>query len=286
MNEIERVGVVGCGVMGAGLSEVCALAGLDVRVVVSSEQSAERARGRLERSLHQAAAKGKISAAVRDEALGRITLATGIETLADRQLVVEAVTEHEATKLKVLAELDRVLTDDEAVVATNTSSIPIAKLARATGRPGHVLGMHFFSPVPVMPLVELVSSLLTAETVRVRAEQFVTGVLAKQAIWSRDRAGFVVNSLLVPYLVAAIRMCESGFASAEDIDRGMTLGCAHPMGPLRLADLIGLDTVAAVAQALYEEFKEPVYAPPPLLLRMVDAGLLGKKTGSGFHRYR
>ena len=286
MNEIERVGVVGCGIMGAGITELCALAGLDVRVAVPSAQSADRGRQRLHRSLHQAVEKGKITAAGRDEALGRITFATEIEMLADRQLVVEAVTEHEATKLKVLAELDRVLEDGDAIVATNTSSIPIAKLARATGRAPYVLGMHFFSPVPVMSLVELVGSLLTAERVRERAELFVTGTLGKQAIWSRDRAGFVVNSLLVPYLVAAVRMCESGFATAEDIDKAMTLGCAHPMGPLRLADLIGLDTVAAVAQALYEEFKEQVYAPPPLLMRMVDAGMLGKKTGCGFHRYR
>jgi 3-hydroxyacyl-CoA dehydrogenase len=199
--------------------------------------------------------------------------------------VIETVTEHEATKLKLFAELDKILADPGVILASSTSSIPIVRISRATSHPSRVIGMHFFNPAPVLPLVELVASLLTDDATRTRVERFVTDALGKQVIWSPDRAGFVVNALLIPYLVAAIRMYESGFASVEDIDKGMTLGCAHPMGPLRLADLIGLDTVAAAAQALYAEFKEPTYSPPPLLMRMVDAGMLGKKAGIGFFHY-
>jgi 3-hydroxybutyryl-CoA dehydrogenase len=206
--------------------------------------------------------------------------------LADRELVVEAVVEDEATKVAVFQQLDRVVEAPDAILASNTSSIPIMKLAMATGRPQAVIGIHFFNPVPVLKLVELVPSLLTSEVTSDGAERFATEVLGKRVIRSQDRAGFVVNALLIPYLLSSIRMLESGFATADDIDAGMVEGCAHPMGPLRLADLIGLDTTMAVAESLYEEFKEPLYAPPPLLSRMVDAGLLGRKTGRGFHDYR
>ena len=184
-----------------------------------------------------------------------------------------------------LRALDKIVARPDAILASNTSSIPIMKIAMATARPDHVIGVHFFNPAPVLKLVELVPSLMTADTVESRARAFATDVLGKTVIRSQDRAGFVVNSLLVPYILAAIRMLDSGFASAQDIDDGMVLGCAHPMGPLHLADLIGLDTIKAIAEAMYEEFKEPLYAPAPFLLRMVDAGLLGKKTGRGFFEY-
>ena len=185
----------------------------------------------------------------------------------------------------MFSRLDAAVEDKSAVLASNTSSIPIMKLAMATGRPDRVVGIHFFNPVPVLRLVEIVQSLLTSDDTIALAEAFTTEQLGKVPIRSQDRAGFVVNSLLIPYLLSAIRMFESGFASREHIDQGMVLGCAHPMGPLALADLIGLDTTMAVAQSLYEEFKEPLYAPPPMLARMVEAGLLGRKTGRGFYEY-
>lgn len=208
-----------------------------------------------------------------------------LTALATSDLVVEAVAENEALKTAVFTQLDQVVQSDEAILASNTSSIPIMKLGVATSRPDHVIGVHFFNPVPVLNLVELVPSLMTSDATRQRIEQFVGDVLGKQAILCQDRAGFVVNALLVPYLLSAIRMLESGFASAEDIDTGMVAGCAHPMGPLRLADLIGLDTVKAIAESMYTEFKEPLFSPPPLLCRMVDAGLLGRKSARGFHVY-
>ncbi|MET0324760.1 MAG: 3-hydroxybutyryl-CoA dehydrogenase, partial [Ilumatobacteraceae bacterium] len=205
--------------------------------------------------------------------------------LADRQLVVEAVVEDEQSKIDVFRALDDVVTDPAAILASNTSSIPIMKLGIATKRPEQVIGIHFFNPVPVLRLVELVTSLMTSPETIAAAERFAVERLGKRVIRSQDRAGFVVNALLIPYLLSAIRMMESGFATAEDIDIGMVEGCNHPMGPLHLADLIGLDTTQAVAESLYEEFKEPLYAPPPMLSRMVEAGLLGRKTGRGFYDY-
>jgi 3-hydroxybutyryl-CoA dehydrogenase len=285
VNDIDRVGVIGCGLMGAGVAEVCASAGLDVRVVVPAERSVLAGRKRVTDSLDRLVGKGKLSQDDRDLALDRISFGTDMTALADRQLVVEAVTEHEATKLKVFGLLDTVLTDHEAIMATNTSSLPIMRLAQATSRPGQVIGTHFFNPVPVLSLVEVTGSLLTTEETVDRTEVFLTKRLGKEVIRSHDRAGFVVNALLVPYLLAAVRMVESGYASAEDIDKGMTLGCAHPIGPLRLVDLVGLDTLVSVASGLYEEFKEPLYSPPPLLSRMAAGGLLGKKSGRGFFTY-
>jgi 3-hydroxybutyryl-CoA dehydrogenase len=285
MSEIQRVGIVGCGIMGSGIAEVCARRDLDVLVCVPSEASAAAGLRRVASSLGRAAARGRVTEQERDAALARITFTSDLGDLAERQFVVEAVREHEGTKLDVFATLDKVVEDPAAILASNTSSIPIIRLARATQRPGQVIGVHFFNPVPVLSLVELVGSLLTAEQTRARAQAFVTGVLGKQVIASPDRAGFVVNALLIPYLLSAIRMAESGLASAEVIDMGMTLGCSHPLGPLRLADLIGLDTVVSIAVSLYEEFKEPHFSPPPLLLRMVEGGLLGKKSGGGFHQY-
>ncbi len=271
--------------MGSGIAEVCARAGLDVLVSEVSHDATEAARGRIASSLGKGVRSGKLSAEDRDAALERLRFTTDLADFADRNLVVEAVAENEQVKTEVFAALDKVVEDRRAIFASNTSSIPIMKLGMATSRPEQVIGVHFFNPVPVLKLVELVPSLLTGEQTRERAEAFVTQVLHKEVILSQDRAGFVVNALLIPYLLSSIRMLESGFASAEDIDNGMVLGCAHPMGPLRLADLIGLDTTKAIAESMYEEFKEPLYSPPPLLLRMVDAGLLGKKSGRGFHNY-
>ena len=282
---IERVGVVGCGLMGSGIAEVCARAGLDVVVTEVNQDALTAGRARVEKSLGRAVRSGKLDEAGRDAALGRMRFSEDLGDFADRQLVVEAVAENEQIKTDVFTTLDKVVTDPEAIFASNTSSIPIMKLGMATSRPQQVIGIHFFNPVPVLKLVELVPSLLTGETTKERADRFVEDQLGKEVILSQDRAGFVVNALLVPYLLSAIRMLESGFASPEDIDTGMVQGCAHPMGPLRLTDLIGLDTTKAIAESMYAEFKEPLYSPPPLLLRMVDAGLLGKKSSRGFYDY-
>ena len=280
---MERVGVVGCGLMGAGIAEVVARADLEVVVVETSDEAVAAGRGRLTRSLERARSRGKLDdvAAVLD----RITVTTDFDALADRELVVEAVVEDERAKTEVFRRLDGTVTADDAVLASNTSSIPITRLGVATARPESVLGVHFFNPVPVLPLVELVPGLRTAPATTARARAFAEERLGKQVIESPDRAGFVVNALLVPFLLSAVRMLESGFASAEDIDRGLVLGAAHPQGPLALADLIGLDTVHAIAESLHAEYKEPHYASPPLLARMVDAGLLGRKTGRGFFSY-
>jgi 3-hydroxybutyryl-CoA dehydrogenase len=280
---IERVGIVGCGLMGAGIAEVCARAGLDVTVVESTDDAADAGRQRLTRSLTRAQERGKLDNA--NEVLGRIAVGTELAALKDRELVVEAIVEDEQAKIALFRQLDELVTQQGAILASNTSSIPIMKLAVATKRPTHVLGIHFFNPVPVLSLVELVPSLLTAKETTDQARAFVTDQLGKHPIESQDRAGFIVNALLIPFILSAIRMLESGFATAEDIDAGLVRGAAHPQGPLALADLIGLDTTKAVAESLYEEFKEPLYAAPPLLNRMVDAGLLGRKTGRGFYTY-
>ena len=278
-----RVGVVGCGLMGSGIAEVCARAGLDVVVVESDAQTAAAGRARLGVSLERAAAKGKIDSV--DAVLTRIQLGTDPDALADRQIVIEAIAENEQLKTQMFALMDKIVTAPDAILASNTSSIPIMKLGVATSRPSQVIGIHFFNPVPVLSLVELVPSLLTSPDTTERARDFVQRLLGKHPITCQDRAGFVVNALLIPFILSAIRMLESGFASAEDIDSGLVRGAAHPQGPLALADLIGLDTTQAVAESLYEEFKEPLYASPPLLNRMVDAGLLGRKTGRGFYTY-
>ncbi len=283
MTDIERVGVVGGGLMGAGIAEVSARAGKDVVVVESSAAAVDAARQRLETSLKRAESRGKIDSA--DAVLERIRVVDDLTVLADRQLVVEAIVEDEQAKTELFGRLDEIVADPEAILASNTSSIPIMKLAVATKRPTHVLGVHFFNPVPVLKLVELVPSLMTAEGTTERARAFVQDDLGKHAIDCQDRAGFVVNALLIPFILSAIRMLESGFATAEDIDQGFVLGAAHPQGPLALADLIGLDTTRAIAESLYEEFKEPLYTAPPLLNRMVEAGLLGRKAGRGFYTY-
>ena len=270
--------------MGSGIAEVSARAGLDVTVTEMSPAAAEAGMGRVASSLKRALSAGRISEEDHEATWKRLSFGHDLKSLADCDVVIEAVAEHEPTKLDVFGQLDMVCKPD-AVLASNTSSIPIMKLARATKREAQVIGIHFFNPVPVLPLVELVTSLLTSTSTAADMEQFVSERLNKTVIRSRDRAGFIVNALLIPYILAAVRMLESGFATADDIDTGMVKGCAHPMGPLRLADLIGLDTVQAVAESLYEEFKEQLYAPPSLLLRMVEAGLLGRKSGRGFYEY-
>ena len=282
---IERFGVVGCGLMGSGIAEVAALSGCDVKVVEANEGALHAGMERIEKSLNRAVQAQKMTEAHREEVMGNISFSTKLPSLADREFVVEAVVEQEEAKLEVFQRLNDVVDDPEAILASNTSSIPIMKLAMATNRPQQVIGVHFFNPAPVMGLVEIISSLLTGDKTAVMCQEFVSDQLGKRVVSSQDRAGFVVNALLVPYILSAIRMMESGFASAEDIDAGMVLGCNHPMGPLALCDLIGLDTTMAVAESLYEEFKEQLYAPPPLLNRMCDAGLLGRKSGRGFYRY-
>jgi 3-hydroxybutyryl-CoA dehydrogenase len=285
MGSIEKVGVIGGGLMGSGITEVAARAGLDVIVIEISDDAAKAAAGRIEGSLRRAESRGKIEAGEVTAVLERIRFETDLQTLADRDLVVEAASEDETIKLELFRNLGRILTKDDAILASNTSSIPIVKLGAVSGRAHHVMGVHFFNPAPVMQLVELIPSLTTSTETLDRMRGWVTADLGKKPIDATDRAGFVVNSLLVPYLLSAIRMYEAGYASAKDIDRGMVLGCGHPMGPLALSDLIGLDTIKAIGESMYDEFKEPLYSPPPLLGRMVDAGLLGKKSGQGFYGY-
>ncbi|NNE75051.1 MAG: 3-hydroxybutyryl-CoA dehydrogenase [Acidimicrobiales bacterium] len=282
---IERVGVVGGGTMGSGIVELMALAGCSVTLAEIDSGAIEAARGRLEKSLGRALERGKIDEAAHAAASGNIGYETELIALADCDLVVEAVVEVEAVKHQIFSTLDGLMSSPDAVLASNTSSIPIATIAASTTRPDRVLGMHFFNPAPVQKLVELIPSLLTSDATIDRVDAFATDVLGKTTIRAKDNGGFVVNKLLVPYLMAGIRMFEAGEAAAADIDTGMKLGCAHPMGPLELCDLIGLDVIADVAESLHAEYAEPLYAPPPLLKRMVTAGLHGRKTGRGFYEY-
>jgi len=282
---IERVGVVGAGQMGAGIAEVSLRAGVDVRIYEPTEALVEAGRNRITASLERGVSRGKLTEAQRDEALGRLSVATDVADLADRQLVVEAIVEDAAVKATVFAQLDEAITDPDAVLASNTSSIPIMKIAAATKNPSRVLGLHFFNPVPVLPLVELVPTLVTSDAALERVAQFAGETLGKKVVRCTDRSGFVVNALLVPYLLAAIRMAEAGVATVEDIDTAVVAGLSHPMGPLKLSDLVGLDTLKLIADSMFSEFKEPLYGPPPLLQRMVEAGQLGKKSGQGFYTY-
>ncbi len=283
-NNIERIGVIGAGLMGSGIAEVAAKAGVDVCVVEASPVAAETGLNRIQKSIDRAVNKSKMTEDEGAGVMSRISVTEDLDSLGDRQMVIEAVVEDEQIKVDLFRRLDELVSPD-AILASNTSSIPIMKLAMATSRPEKVVGIHFFNPVPVLDLVELVISLHTSPETHEVARSFSANQLGKSVIESQDRAGFIVNALLIPYVLSAIRMFESGFASKEDIDQGMVVGCAHPMGPLALADLIGLDTTMAVAESLYEEFREQLYAPPPLLARMVDAGLLGRKAGRGFYEY-
>lgn len=271
--------------MGAGIAEVSARAGVDVLVFETNDALVTAGRNRITKSLERAVSAGKVTEREKDAALDKLNFTTTLADLADRQLVIEAVIEDENVKAKIFAELDSVITDPDAVLASNTSSIPIMKLAAATQNPHRVLGLHFFNPVPVLPLVELVSTLVTADAAAERVEEFASAILGKQVVRCSDRSGFVVNALLVPYLLSAIRMVEGGFATIDDVDKAIVAGLSHPMGPLRLSDLVGLDTLKLIADKMFDEFKEPLYAAPPLLLRMVEAGQLGKKSGQGFYKY-
>lgn len=282
---IQRTAVIGSGLMGAGIAEVLAKSGLDVIVREINDEASAAGRARIEKSLARAVEKGKLDSEARDAALGRLRFTTDIGELADRQLVIEAASENEDIKKSIFAELDKVVTDPDAILASNTSSMPIIRFAQSTSRPDRVLGVHFFNPAPVQPLVEIVSSVLTSDSVRDTVTEFVAEVLGKNPIQAEDRPGFIVNALLIPYLCSAIRMLESGFATKEDIDAGMVGGCAHPMGPIKLVDLVGLDTCLYAAESIYSETGDPAAKPPVLLSRMVDAGLLGVKSGRGFYEY-
>ena len=270
--------------MGSGIAEVCARAGVDVTVVEVDPERAEKSRAAIEKSLGRGVRSGKLSEQERDAALERLAFTSAVQDLEGSDAAIEAIIEDENAKRVLFRELDRILPDAE-FLASNTSSVPIMKLGAGTSQPQRVIGLHFFNPVPVLPLVEIVHSIMTADETAARAREFAEQTLGKTCIDSQDRAGFVVNALLIPYLLSAVRMYESGFASREDIDQGMVLGCAHPMGPLRLADLIGLDTLLAVSESLYEEFRDPGSVAPALLNRMVEAGLLGRKSGRGFYEY-
>src|SRR3954467_4382519 len=284
-DSIDRVGVIGAGQMGAGIAEVSARAGVDVIVYEPTEALTTAGKARISKSLERGVSTGKITEPERDHALAKLRFTTELKDLADRQLVIEAVIEDETVKGKIFAELDAIITDPDAVLASNTSSIPIMKIAAATKNPGRVLGLHFFNPVPVLPLVEVINTLVTSDAAIARTEKFASDVLGKEVVRCSDRSGFVVNALLVPYLLSAIRMVEAGVATIEDIDKAIVAGLSHPMGPLRLSDLIGLDTMKLIADSMFTELKNPHYAPPPLLLRMVEAGQLGKKSGQGFYKY-
>jgi 3-hydroxybutyryl-CoA dehydrogenase len=284
---VSRVGIVGGGIMGAGIAEVCAKADLDVVLVERDEPSTEAARERVAGSIRRAVSRGKLDEEKAERAIESIRFSPEMSLLADRELVIEAVVERKETKTEVFRALSEVVEASDVILASNTSSIPIVELAVAAGAlANRVLGLHFFNPVPVLSLVEIIPSLLTADEVTKKVRQFATEQLGKDPIVAPDRAGFTVNALLIPYLLSAIRMLEQGLASAEDIDLGMVKGCAHPMGPLALSDLIGLDTVMSVSESLYAEHREQLFAPPPLLQRMVAAGLLGRKTGRGLYSYQ
>jgi len=280
---ITNVGVVGCGLMGSGIVQVAAQAGFQVLFVEADDELVKRGLMRLHETLEGLVKRGKIEARDRDAAVGRIAGTTRLEDLKSSDLVVEAMTENQALKNETFARLDRIC-PPTTVLASNTSSCNVTAMAAATKRPGQVLGLHFFNPVPLMKLVEVVRTILTDDASVTTALEWVRAV-GKTPVQAKDSTAFIVNRLLVPYLLDAIRVYESGLATLEDIDAAMKLGCGYPMGPFTLLDLVGLDTAMYVAEVMFEEFREPRYAPPPLLKRMVMAGQLGRKTKQGFYRY-
>ncbi len=280
---IGTVGIVGAGLMGSGIAEISARSGLRTHVCEADERGIAGARQRIQRSLDRGRSTGKLSDGEVEQIIGRISFSTDVEDLEPCDIVVEAIAERLPDKVALFEQLDRIARDD-VILATNTSSLPIIEIARATRRPDRVVGTHFFNPPPVMKLLELVRSIATSEATMAEARGFGES-LGKRIIVAQDRGGFIVNLLLIPFLTHAVRVYESGFATREDIDEGMRLGCGHPMGPLQLLDYIGLDTALFVCEALYEEYANADYAPPPLLRRMVAAGWLGQKSGKGFYDY-
>jgi len=280
---MNRLGVVGCGLMGSGIAEVGAKAGCDVLVVDTNDEILGMAQKRMQASLAKQEEKGKLKEPA-DIIFGRITFTTDLKAMGDREIVIEAIRESIDDKAALLAKLDDIVSDG-CIVASNTSSIPIATIAAASKRPDRIVGAHFFNPVPVMPLVEVISALQTNPAIADATHEFCANVLGKKVIRATDQAGFVVNALLVPYLLDAIRMLQNGIASKEDIDEGMVGGCSMPIGPIALCDLIGLDTLLLVAESLYAEHLDPGCAAPALLRRHVEAGMLGRKSGKGFYTY-
>jgi 3-hydroxybutyryl-CoA dehydrogenase len=278
---IKRVGVLGCGLMGSGIAQVSAQAGFETTVVEASQELLDRGLGGIKKTLDGLVARAKLDERARDEVLGRLHGATGLEALKDADLVIEAITENQPLKNDTFAKLDRIC-PPHALLASNTSSCNVTAMAAATRRPAQVLGLHFFNPVPLMKLVEVVQSILTSDQSVAEAYEWVKAV-GKVPVKTKDSTAFIVNRLLVPYLLDAIRIYEGGLASLEDIDQAMKLGCGYPMGPFTLLDLVGLDTTMFVAEVMFEEYREPRYAPPPLLKRMVMAGHLGRKSGKGFY---
>jgi 3-hydroxybutyryl-CoA dehydrogenase len=283
MPEIRRVAVLGCGLMGSGIAEISAKAGYETWVREVNDQAAARGRSLIEKSLGRAVDKGKLEAAARDEIMGRIRMTTSLQDLKDCDIIIEAVTEDLELKNGMFRELDGVCRAD-AIFASNTSSLTVADMAAATSRPGRFIGLHFFNPVPVMKLVEVVRTIAVDQDTFDRSYAFAKS-LGKEPVEAKDTSGFIVNRLLVPYMLDAIRCLEQGLASTEDIDRGMTLGTGYPMGPFTLSDFVGIDTLYYIAEIMFEEFREPRFAPPPLLKRMVTLGMYGRKTKKGFYDY-
>jgi 3-hydroxybutyryl-CoA dehydrogenase len=281
--DIKTVGVIGCGLMGSGIVQVTAQAGFETVVIEASDEFLTRGLGRIRQTLDGLVDKSQMDAKTRDAVMGRISGGVGLDRLKGCDLVVEAMTESQALKNETFAKLDGICAP-HAILATNTSSCNVTALAAATKRPARVLGLHFFNPVPLMKLVEVARTILTDDAVVTAATEWVRAI-GKVPVQTKDATAFIVNRLLVPYLLDAVRVYEGGLASLDDIDQAMKLGCGYPMGPFTLLDLVGLDTALYVAEVMFEEFREPRYAPPPLLKRMVLAGRLGRKTGQGFYSY-